>query len=98
MLYQSILTRPFSVYSEMVGFGSGQGRSILETAGVAALRRGSQGRENAGRSRKMPLLDGFYLIIKLVVRLCQSFMPYFVVVFFIGHGHDSSERRAGCDD
>jgi hypothetical protein len=29
---------PYRVHSEMVDFGSGQGRSDVETAGVAALR------------------------------------------------------------
>ena len=42
----------------MVDFGSGQGRSSLETAGVAGLRRGFQSCENAGRGRKMPFWVG----------------------------------------
>jgi hypothetical protein len=37
-----------------VDFGSGQGRSDLDTAGVAALRRGCRESENAGLDRKMP--------------------------------------------
>jgi hypothetical protein len=45
-------------YSEMVDFGSGQGRSDIETAGVAALRRGFQRSENAGLDQKVPFLDG----------------------------------------
>jgi hypothetical protein len=45
-----------SVHPEMVSFGSGQGRSALEPAGVSALRRGIQGRENTGLGRKMPFL------------------------------------------
>ena len=49
-----------SVYPEMVDFGSGQGRSEVETAGVAALRRGFQPSENAGLGRKMPFVDGIY--------------------------------------
>ena len=54
------------VHPEMVDFGSGQGRSNFDTddaVGVARrrvvdLRRGFQKRENAGRGRKMPFLDG----------------------------------------
>jgi hypothetical protein len=42
----------------MVDFGSGQGRSDVETAGVAALRRGIQQSENAGMGQKMPFLNG----------------------------------------
>jgi hypothetical protein len=44
--------------SEMVDFGSVQGRSDVETAGVAALRRGFQLSENAERDQKMPFLNG----------------------------------------
>jgi hypothetical protein len=47
-----------SVHSEMVDCGSDQGRSDFETAGVAALRRGFQKRENADMGRKMPFPDG----------------------------------------
>ena len=47
----------------MVDFGSGQGRSALETGGVAALRRGYQGWENAVLGQKMLFLDGSYLIL-----------------------------------
>ncbi len=47
----------------MVDFGSGQGRSAFGTAGVVGLRRGFQKRENAGLGRKMPLMDGHYLIV-----------------------------------
>jgi hypothetical protein len=50
-----------SAHPEMVDFGSGQGRSEIETAGVVALRRGFQSSENAGLGRKMPFLDGHYL-------------------------------------
>jgi hypothetical protein len=46
------------VYQEMVDFGSVQGRSHIETAGVAALRRGFQWSQNADLDRKMPFLDG----------------------------------------
>jgi hypothetical protein len=42
----------------MVDHGSGQGHWILETAGVAALRRGFRKSENAGMDRKMPFMDG----------------------------------------
>ena len=51
----------FSVHPEMVDCGSDQGRSVLATAGVAALRRGLTKRENAGLGRKMPFVDGYYL-------------------------------------
>jgi hypothetical protein len=47
-----------SVYSEMVDFGSGQGRSDFETGGVVSLRRGFQNRENAGLGQKMLFPDG----------------------------------------
>jgi hypothetical protein len=40
----------------MVDFVSGQGRSEVEIAGVAALRRGFQPNENAGLGQKMPFL------------------------------------------
>ena len=50
--------RKNSARSEMVDFGSGQGRSDLKTAGVAELRRGFPKSENAGRGRKMPFMDG----------------------------------------
>jgi hypothetical protein len=39
---------------EAVACGSGQGRSEIETAGVAAHRRGFQYSKNAGLGRKMP--------------------------------------------
>jgi len=42
----------------MVVCGSDQGRSVLATAGVAALRRGLPKRENTGLGRKMPFMDG----------------------------------------
>jgi hypothetical protein len=45
-----------NVRSERVDFGSGPGRSEVETTGVAAPRRGSRHSENAGRGRKMPFL------------------------------------------
>ena len=48
---------PGSADPEMVDFGSGQGRSDFETAGVVNLRRGFQMSENAGLGRKMPFLD-----------------------------------------
>jgi hypothetical protein len=40
--------------SEMADCVSDQGRSDLETGGVAALRRGFPDRENAELGRKMP--------------------------------------------
>jgi hypothetical protein len=46
------------VIPEMADFGSGQGRSDFETAGVARLRRGFQKRVNAGLGRKMPFMAG----------------------------------------
>ena len=53
------LYRPFrpKVDPQVVDFGSGQGRSEVETAGVAALRRGFQPNENAGLGRKMPFVE-----------------------------------------
>jgi hypothetical protein len=45
-------------HPQMVDFGSGQGRSDIETGGVAVLRRGIQYRENTGLGRKMPFVDG----------------------------------------
>jgi len=50
----------------MVDLGSGQGRSDFATAGVAALRRGLQKSENAGLGRKMPFMDGHYLILSII--------------------------------
>ena len=46
------------VHPEMVDFGSGQGRSDFETAGVVKLRRGFQKSENAGLGQKMPFMVG----------------------------------------
>jgi hypothetical protein len=51
------------VHPEMVDFGSGQGRSDVETGGVAALRRGYQQSENAGLGQKMPFMDGHGLCL-----------------------------------
>jgi len=53
----------------MVDFGSGQGRSLFATTGVAALRRGLQKDENTGLERKMPFLDENYLRIRVDKRL-----------------------------
>jgi hypothetical protein len=56
-----LLTKPTTignVFPEVVDFVSGQGRSDLETGGVAGLRRGFPKGENAGRERKMPFMDG----------------------------------------
>jgi hypothetical protein len=58
----------FSVPSEVVDFGSGQGRNDLETAGVAGLRRGFPKSENAGWDRKMPFLNGHYLDSSTIFR------------------------------
>jgi hypothetical protein len=41
----------------MADFGSGQGRSKTETAGVASPRRGFWSRENAGMGQKMLFLN-----------------------------------------
>jgi hypothetical protein len=49
---------------EAVDGGSGQGRSLFETADVAALRRGLQKGENAGLGRQMPLLQWHYSILQ----------------------------------
>jgi hypothetical protein len=46
-----------SVDPEMVDFGSGQGHSDFESAGVVLLRRGFQKSENSGLGRKMPFMD-----------------------------------------
>jgi hypothetical protein len=43
---------------EMVAWGSDQGRSAFETAGVVCLRRGFQKRKNADMGRKTPFPDG----------------------------------------
>jgi len=45
-----------SLQPGMVGCGSDQGRSILETAGVAVLRRGVPKSENADLGLKVPFL------------------------------------------
>jgi hypothetical protein len=50
----------FNVHSEMVDFGSGQGRNDFETGGVASLRRGFQNRENASLGQKMLFPDGHF--------------------------------------
>jgi hypothetical protein len=51
-----------SFHLEMVDFGSGQGRRLFATTGVAALRRGLQKDENADPGRKMPFLIGNLVI------------------------------------
>ncbi len=51
-----------SFHSEMIDFGSGQGRRLFATTGVAALRRGLQKDENADLARKMPFLNGNLVI------------------------------------
>jgi hypothetical protein len=45
----------------MVDFGSEQGLSDFETAGIAWLFRGFQKSENAALGRKMPFPDGHLL-------------------------------------
>jgi hypothetical protein len=42
----------------MVDFGSEQGLSDFETAGIASLFRGFQKSENAALGQKMPFPDG----------------------------------------
>jgi hypothetical protein len=54
----SLLRKLHGVRSQKAGFGSGQGRSKLATAGVAWLRRGLTGIENAVRGRKMSSVGG----------------------------------------
>jgi hypothetical protein len=54
---QFLIKTFFSVFPQMVDLGSGQGRREVETAGVAALRRGSQPTENAGLGQKMPFVE-----------------------------------------
>jgi hypothetical protein len=82
---------PYSVHPELVDCGSSQGRSVLETAGVAALRRGFPKRENAGLGRKMPIMGGHYLIIVLRAS-CQEtglrsllLLVVFKMEYAIGH-------------
>jgi hypothetical protein len=48
----------------MVDCGPDQGRSEVETTGVAALRRGFQPSENTELGRKMPLMDGHELTVQ----------------------------------
>jgi len=49
----------------MVVFGSGQGRSAFATSVVASLRRGLQKSESADLSRKMPFMNGHYLMVPI---------------------------------
>ena len=46
----------------MVDFGSGQGLSNFETAGIAGYFEDFQKSENAALGRKMPFVDGHYLV------------------------------------
>jgi hypothetical protein len=46
---------------EMVDCGSGQGRRVGATTGVAALRRGLRQRENAGLGRKVLFLEDHFI-------------------------------------
>jgi hypothetical protein len=45
-------------HPQMVNFGSGQGRSDIETGGAAALRRRIQYRESTGLGLKVPFVGG----------------------------------------
>ena len=45
------IVHKLSFHPEMVDFGSGQGRSLFATTGVAELRRGLHKDENAGLTR-----------------------------------------------
>jgi hypothetical protein len=56
------MVHKLSFHSEMVDFGSGQGRSLFATTGVAALRLGLQKDENTGLEPKIPFPDGNYLV------------------------------------
>ena len=62
---QKMLLPLHSVRPETVDFGSCQGRSEFETAGVVQLRRGFQRCENAGRDQKMLPLNEHYLEITM---------------------------------
>jgi hypothetical protein len=82
----------------MVGCGSDQGRSEVETrrrsleseAGVAALRRGFRPSENADLGHKMPFMDGHWLGVTLTC-------------FHVGSSNSSKTSRiideyaAGCN-
>jgi len=57
------------VHPETVDFGSGQGRSLFATAGVAALRRGLRKGENTGLGRRMLFMDGHQLTLHLLSRI-----------------------------
>jgi hypothetical protein len=55
----------------MVDCSPDQGRSDFETADVAALRRGFQMSEITEPGRKMPFLDGHYLVDRLAYSSIQ---------------------------
>ena len=53
-----VIGKEVGVHPEIVDFGPRQGRRILATAGVAALRRGLRKSENAVWGQKMLFLGG----------------------------------------
>ena len=59
----------------MADFGSGQGRRLFVTGGVAALRRGLQKDENAGMDRKMPFPNG-HSLKRDDFDLCPPIQPF----------------------
>ena len=59
----------------MVDFGSDQGRSDVETAGADTLHREFQQSENAGLSRKMPVVDGHLALIQGIFSPLSSAHP-----------------------
>ncbi len=82
----------------MVDFGSGQGRSEFETAGVALLRRGFQIRENAGLGQKMPFPDGHELG-RLPLTWARSYRSQSTYSGQLGPGRQTpADARLGIDD
>jgi len=47
----------------MVDFGSWQGYSLFETAGIARYFEDFKKARNAARGQKMPFMDGHYLVL-----------------------------------
>ena len=65
----------FNVLREAVDFGLGQGRREFGTAGVAALRRGSQLLENEDLGQKMPPHTEH---LSPVISCLNTSMPFFM--------------------
>jgi hypothetical protein len=63
----------------MVGFGSEQGVSDFEAAGIAGLFRGFQKSENAALGQKMPFPDGHFLAI-YVLYFNQRLLIIFIYI------------------